>query len=853
MKNTVVGILAHVDAGKTTLAESLLYVTGKIRTQGRVDRGNTTLDTHSLEKARGITIFSSQALISTELMELTLLDTPGHVDFSSETERTLQVLDYAILVISGLDGVQSHTKTLWRLLELYGIPVFIFVTKMDFARKSREELMSQLQKELSPSCIEFTATDDDLNNEDIASSSEKALEVFFENGSLTSDLVSELIASRDCFPCLFGSGLKNEGVGSLINVLEKYIVEKKYQDAFSARVFKISHDPRGAKLTHVKVTGGKLRVREPVMINGKEFKAAELRKYNGTKYETCEEVSAGCICTVLGLEDAENGMTLGQSAMIRPPVLEPVMTYRLVLPQDVSPETVLPRLKQLEEEDPTLHLTWNAHIREIHVSLMGQIQAEILKSLIKDRFELDVQVDNGRVMYKETVMNKVEGVGHYEPLRHYAEVHLLIEPLPRGVGILFENAVKQDSLDLNWQRLIMGHLAEKQHLGVLTGSPLTDVKITLAAGRAHLKHTEGGDFRQATYRAVRQGLMQAESKLLEPFYSFSLEVPAENLGRAIVDIQQMHGSFDPPENDGEFAVLHGIAPVVTMNGYASVVASYTGGKGSFRCELDGYYECHNADEVIAASLYSPEADTDNSPDSVFCAHGGGFPVKWDKVPEYMHLESCLKKEKPFSPAVNRRNFHIDDKELAAIMEREFGKVETVLYRSSSSRNETSDDDDMTEIRPNCVIVDGYNVIFAWQELKEIAFADLEEAREKLIDVMSNYSAFTGNRVVVVFDAYKVRGGSGKKYTADNVNVVYTQEHELADVYIERLVSEIGKNEKVRVVTSDNLIQLSAIRLGVLRISAADFEEEVGEVNRRIGDMIDDIRLKTKKPVIGEIK
>ena len=845
MKHAVIGILAHVDAGKTTFAEALLYHTGAIRKPGRVDDRNTLMDSHQLEKERGITIFASQARTEYRSLRFTLLDTPGHVDFSAETERILQVLDYAILIVSGLDGVQSHTRTLWNLLKLYRIPVFIFVTKMDFARKSKAELMEDICEQLDEACIDFSS-DNALLQEALAQCSETALEEYLGCNAVSDAVIADMIRDRTVFPCLFGSGLKSEGIGAFLDVFESFTLPAAYGDAFGAIVFKITHDENGAKLTHLKITGGTLHVRDIIKIGEKEEKVSQIRLYNGAKYTVGESVCAGEICAVTGLESTFSGMGLGIQSNALAPVLEPVMTYRLTCPQEQDPHTVYSLLKPLEEEDPQLRITWSSFLQEIHVSLMGDVQAEIFKSLAADRFGLELSVGAGRVMYKETIENTVEGVGHYEPLRHYAEVHLILEPLPRGTGMVFESSVNEDLLDRNWQRLILMHLKEKEHLGVLTGSPVTDIKITLAAGRAHLKHTEGGDFRQATYRAVRQGLMQARSRLLEPWYSFTLSIPAEQIGRAISDIRQMHGEFILPKQYGAAAVITGKAPVTEMNGYASVVAAYTSGRGRLICVPAGYFNCHNEEAVIEASCYSPEADTDNTPDSVFCAHGGGFTVKWNDVTNYMHLESCLKKERPFAAAVNKRNLRIDEKELQAIMEREFGKPKYTLYRSQEEKEPSAKTEDpVTIIGNETVIVDGYNVIFSWSSLKEKALQDMEAARSSLMQTLCNYSAFTQNRVVLVFDAYRVPGNPGKKFDYHNIHVVYTQERELADVYIEKLLSEIGKNEKVRVVTSDNLIRLSAVRIGVLRVGALDFETETNEVEKQISDLID--RLNRSNP------
>lgn len=846
MKKIIAGILAHVDAGKTTLAEAMLYRTGKLRKIGRVDHGDTALDTHALERERGITIFASQAVFSTDKMEVTLLDTPGHVDFSSETERTLGVLDYAILVISGLDGVQSHTLTLWKLLRLYSVPTFVFVTKMDFARKSREEIIENLNSELDGDFVDFG--DEAAMSEGLALCNESMMEKYLGGETIDEREIAEAIKLRQVFPCFFGSGLKLDGIDEFIDALEKYTIQPEYSEAFGAKVFKISHDPQGVRLTHIKVTGGSIKVREMI---GDE-KISGIRIYSGAKFTTADEGKSGEICALTGLDKTHNGQGLGFEAAGERPTLEPVMNYRVVLPDECDADTILPKLRELEEEDPQLHVTWNSHLKEIHVGLMGDVQAEILKSIVAERFGVKIDIDSGRVMYKETIENKVEGIGHYEPLRHYAEVHLIMEPLPRDSGLVFRTDCSEDTLDRNWQRLILMHLGEKQHLGVLTGSPITDMRITLAAGRAHIKHTEGGDFRQATYRAVRQGLMQAKSKLLEPYFSFRLEVPSEQIGRAINDIRMRSGSFDSPEESGGISVLRGRAPVTELNGYASEVAAYTGGRGRLYCESAGYDDCHNAEKVIAELAYDPEADLENTPDSVFCAHGGGFGVKWNKVGEYMHLESCLEKEKPYTPPVNRRNLYIDDKELEAIMEREFGKPKYELYRPTAKKNDGNQTDfEMTE-RKSYVLVDGYNVIFAWDELKSLADTDLGAARERLMEILCNYSAYTKNNVVLVFDAYKVPGNTGERFDFHNIHVVYTKERELGDVYIEKLISEIGKNDRVRVVTSDNLIQLSAVRFGVLRMSAAEFEREVDSVHAKIGKFLDEIREKNPKTKIDEI-
>ena len=855
MKKTVMGILAHVDAGKTTLAEGLLYVTGRTRKLGRVDHRNTVMDTHDLERERGITIFASQAQFTTGELSVTLLDTPGHIDFSAETERVLQVLDYAILVISGIDGVQSHTRTLWRLLDLYRIPVFLFVTKMDFARRSREDLMAELQKELSPYCLDFREEYVNCHKEQLAMCREDVLENYLQTGDVTKEDISSLIASRSVFPCYFGSGLKLEGIDEFLSGIETYIIQKQYANAFGAKVFKITYDEQNTRLTHLKITGGSLQVRDSVRDGKGESKITQIRLYSGSKHVAVDTVSAGDVCCVVGLDSTQNGQGIGTEAMSGAPVLEPIMKYRIVLPKDCDPQTMLPKLRQLEEEDPQLRITWNTYLQQIHVELMGAVQTEILKSLIKDRFDVSVEIDSGEIVYRETIDAEVEGVGHYEPLRHYAEVHLILEPLARGSGLVFRTACNESVLERNWQRLVLTHLYEKQHVGVLTGSPITDMRITLVAGRAHNKHTEGGDFRQATYRAVRHGLMQANTVLLEPYYRFRLELSREHIGHAIHDIRGRYGSLEPMEESGDTVVLRGRAPVTTMNDYAMVVASYTKGRGRLSFEMDGYDRCHNPEEVIARYAYDPISDVENTPDSVFCAHGGGFNVKWDRVTEYMHLESCLQKEKPEDiPRVIHKNLHLDEKELEAIMLREFGPIKRPSYRPPIIRGQ---DNSKSLEKPvsskRYLIVDGYNVIFAWEDLKEIAESDLERARNELMRILSNYSAFTKHDVVLVFDAYKVAGNHGKRFDYQNIHVVFTKERELGDVYIEKLIAEIGKNDNVRVVTSDALIQLSAVRYGVLRMSAAEFALEVNEVNGKIGEILTDLREQSRSTIGDALK
>lgn len=829
-RRVVIGITAHVDAGKTTLAEAMLYRTGQLRKLGRVDHGSAAMDSHLLERERGITIFLSQAELPMGDMEVTLLDTPGHVDFSAEMERTLSVLDYAILVISGVDGVQAHTRTLWRLLELYRVPTFLFVTKMDFGRRDRDCLMESLRHELGEGCVDFTPAARDRRMEQLATCREDALEAYLDTGMVPEELVRQLVRQRLVFPCWFGSGLKLEGIDEFLEGLARYVEPPAYPAAFSARVFKISHDAQGKRLTHLKVTGGTLRVRDAISYGGRQEKAAQLRIYTGGRFRPVDQVPAGGICAVQGLTATWGGQGLGEREEAVRPVLEPVMRYRMALPPDCDSRVLLPQLRQLEEEDPQLRFT--ARDGELHVSLMGRVQAEILRSLVAQRFGVEVELDRGRVLYKETIDAPVEGVGHYEPLRHYAEVHLLLEPLPQGSGLVLATRCPEDDLDRSWQRLIMTHLQEKTHLGVLTGSPVTDMKITLMSGRAHIKHTEGGDFRQATYRAVRQGLMQARSRLLEPYYAFRLEVPPEQLGRAISDVRLRSGSFDAPEEAGDMTLLRGRVPVTEFDDYAQEVASYTGGRGRLSLEPAGYGPCHNPDAVIAAADYDPEADLENTPDSVFCAHGGGFPVKWNRVAEYMHLPGCLEKPRDEEAPARRRCIRLDDAELEAIMAREFGPVRRPLYRAPEKR-ETLPDTGLREIGQRYYVVDGYNVIFDWDELHALADRDLSAARERLMDTLCGWAAFTRTQVVLVFDGYKVPGSLGEKLDYRGIHVVYTKERETGDMYIERFLQQVGKNDHVRVVTSDGLIQLSAVRTGVMRMSSAEFGRQVAEASDQI--------------------
>ena len=835
-----VGLLAHVDAGKTTLAEAILYQCGLVRSPGRVDHGDTTLDFDPLERERGITIFAAQAHVDWGGWGLTLLDTPGHVDFSAETERMLRVLDAAVLVISGIDGVQAHTRTLWKLLEHYQVPTAVFVTKMDLARNSRADLLEGLRRELGDGITDFSP-DNDQRDEQLAMCGEAAMEEYLETGALTQAAVQELFAAREAVPCFFGSGLKSQGVEALLEGLTGLLRPRQWPEAFGARVFKISHDAQGVRLTHVKVTGGVLRVRDSLQYDGLEEKITQLRCYNGSRFTTLEEVPAGEVCAVVGLSAAKNGQGFGIEAAAGSPVLEPVMHYRIGLPVGTDPRLVLPKLKQLEAEDPMLRLRWDPRLQELSVVLMGEVQAEVLKSMIAERFDLAVELGKGRVLYKETIDRTVEGVGHYEPLRHYAEVHLLLEPLPRGSGLVFASSCSEDKLDRHWQRLILTHLMEKEHLGAAIGAPITDMKLTLAAGRAHIKHTEGGDFRQATYRAVRQGLMQVPSVILEPWYRFRLELPTAQIGRAITDIKARFGDFDTPEDLGGVSLLRGRAPVSTMTDYARELAAYTRGQGKLSLELDGYERCHDPEAVRAAHPYDPEGDLDNTPDSVFCAHGGGFTVKWDKVFANMHLDSVLApRREPAAPV--RRRLSIDEKELQAILEREFGPIKRPQYSaavwkeipdparpSDASPSVSAGGADSFPARGRLLVVDGFNVIFAWPELAAIAETDLEQARERLMEILANYAAFTRTETVLVFDAYKVKGGKGERFDHHGVRVVYTKENETGDAWIERFCHDVGKNQEVRVVTSDNLIQVSALRAGVMRQSAREFGEEIDRI------------------------
>lgn len=857
MENIVMGILAHVDAGKTTLSEGMLYLSGTVRKLGRVDHKDAFLDTYSLERDRGITIFSKQAVFSLGNRRINLLDTPGHVDFSAEMERTLQVLDYAVLVISGADGVQGHTETLWKLLKLYEIPTFIFINKMDQPGTDRESLLTELKERLDEGCIVFGKGKNVESLEEIAMTDEAVLDYFMEHETVRNEDICRLIRERKIFPCYFGSALKLDGVQELLAGFEEYMKPFDGKKEFGARVFKISRDDKGERLTFLKVTGGKLVVKMPI---NKEEKINQIRIYSGAKYEAVNEVEAGGVCAVTGLSSSYIGQGLGVEKGTAAPFLEPVLTYQMILPEGADTTKVLRELKQLEEEEPLLNIVWNPALEEIHVQLMGEVQTEILKTMIAERFHLDVEFGTGKIVYKETIKSPVVGVGHYEPLRHYAEVHLKMEPLEAGSGLIFDTDCSEDVLDRNWQRLILTHLQEREHPGVLTGAPITDMKITIVAGRAHLKHTEGGDFRQATYRAVRQGLKSAESVLLEPWYSFVLEVPSEQVGRAMSDIGQMNGSFEGPEAENKQGMvrLTGTAPASEMRDYQREVWAYTKGRGRITLTLKGYEPCHNAEEVIEEIGYDSERDVDNPTGSVFCAHGAGFLVKWDEVPEYMHIKEDFLAEKPGIEqdevmAVQMGNHcnysggysfsYDDDPELLTIMEREFGSKQKERDRYSSYRKQTVSTPVLhtTVIKENepkkeYLLVDGYNIIFAWEELNELAKASIDAARNKLMDILSNYQGFIGCTLILVFDAYKVKGNQGEVQKYHNIYVVYTKEAETADQYIEKTTHEIGRKYKVTVATSDALEQVIVMGQGAYRISARDFYEEVERTEKQIREI-----------------
>ncbi|MDY4397446.1 MAG: translation factor GTPase family protein, partial [Eubacteriales bacterium] len=807
-----------------------------------VDHGDAFLDTHALEKSRGITIFSKQARLLYGDCEFTLLDTPGHVDFSAEAERTLSVLDYALLVVSGSEGIQPHTETLFKLLCRYSVPTFVFINKMDISHRSRQKLMGGLKK-MGDGFIDFS---DDVPKEEfydgLAMCSEDMMEQYLDTGTVSADAIRQSIRQRQVFPCFFGSALKLEGIKELLAGLEEYTTEPHRGDEFGARIFKISDDPQGARLTHMKITSGCLKVKDVLHGSSWAEKADQIRIYSGAKYQTVDQAPAGMVCAVTGLTAAHPGDGLGAEAGAPSPVLEPVLAYRAVLPEGVDAHKALSALRKLEDADPALHVAWNEGLQEIRVQLMGEVQLEIVQSLLKERFGIDIGFDQGGILYKETITSTVEGVGHYEPLRHYAEVHLLLQPLEAGGGLVFSTGCKEDELDKNWQRLILTHLKEKTHLGVLTGSPITDMSITLVAGKAHLKHTEGGDFRQATYRALRQGLMQAESRLLEPWYSFSLQVPQECVGRAMNDLQAMGASFAPPEQRQEDAVISGTAPVIKLQGYPAVLTGYTKGRGRLSCEGAKYLPCHNSDEVIAAIGYDPESDTDNPADSVFCSHGAGHTVKWNAVFDNMHIPAVLRpKSEPehehAAPILSRS----DEEELIRIYERTYGPIRSnpiAAFRPSVSvQSQNSRLPEAAETGPEYLLVDGYNIIFAWDDLAAIAKEDMDLARSRLVNLMCNYRGLHRCEIILVFDAYRIKGNTGSVETVNNISVVYTKEAETADSYIERTTHELSKNYRVQVATSDRMEQLIIIGNGAMRISADAFRKEVDRTEAAMRELM----------------
>lgn len=856
MKKLVIGILAHVDAGKTTLSEGLLYLSGKIRKLGRVDHRDAYLDTFELERERGITIFSKQAVLNMGDTQVTLLDTPGHVDFSAEMERTLQVLDYGILVINGADGVQGHTMTLWRLLARYGIPTFLFVNKMDQEGTDRAALLAELKKRLDDNCIDFDETQNQEEfMENLSMCDETLLEKYLEQGELDREDITDLICTRKVFPCYFGSALKLEGVEEFIKGVEKYTASPAYNVDFGAKVYKIARDEQGNRLTYMKITGGSLKVKSLLTNRSPRYsaeeeiweeKADQIRIYSGAKYEMIKEAEAGTVCAVTGLTKTYPGQGLGWEEESELPVLEPVLNYQIQLPLDCDVHQMLKKLKELEEEEPQLHIVWDEQLQEIHAMLMGEVQIDILKHLIWERFHVAVEFGAGSIVYKETIAEPVEGVGHFEPLRHYAEVHLMLEPGEPGSGLQFFTACSEDVLDKNWQRLILTHLEEKEHKGVLTGSPITDMQITLLTGRAHLKHTEGGDFRQATYRAIRQGLKKAKSILLEPYYEFRLELPGETIGRAMADIQKMQGNFLPPETEEEMTILRGTAPVSKMRDYQREVVSYTKGRGRLFCSLKGYAPCQEQEEVVAAIGYDSERDLENPTGSVFCAHGAGFVVPWNEVEDYMHLEgadrggvSGEEEEMPayIPPRSAYAGSYEDDKELQEIFERTFGPVKE--KRAMTGKRTISSQPSHSYYTPKkksgeeYLLVDGYNVIFAWEDLRELAEANLHAAQDKLMDILSNYQGYKKCTLILVFDAYKVEGHQEEVLKYHNIYVVYTKEAETADQYIEKTVHKIGRQNQVTVATSDRLEQIIIMGQGAQRISAKGLREEIEETNRQL--------------------
>ena len=852
MKRLVIGMTAHVDSGKTTLSEALLFTAGEIRKLGRVDHGDAFLDTDPIERSRGITIFSKQAVMRLGGNEYTLLDTPGHVDFSAETERALRVLDYAVLVISGTDGVQSHTETLWRLLKRYCVPTFIFVNKMDISFLEKESLANELKRKLSAGCAELSpGRPAEELFEELAECSEDMMNSFLESSSISDELISAAISRRELFPVVYGSALKLKGAEELLGLIDKYTVMPEPQPEFGALIYKITADEQGARLTHMKIIGGSLRVKSVLECGGKSEKVNQIRVYSGTKFTAVDEAPAGTLCAVTGLTSGSAGEGLGTESSSPAPLLEPVLTYRIILPPKTDIPSALEKLKTLSDEDPMLRIVWNEQLKEIHIQLMGEIQLEILKSVIAERFGLDVDFDEGSIAYKETIEAPVEGVGHYEPLRHYAEVHLLLEPAERGTGLHFFTDCRKDDLDINWQRLILTHLEEKQHIGVLTGSPITDMKITVVAGKAHIKHTEGGDFRQATYRAVRQGLRSAKSVLLEPWYEFRLTVPQECTGRAMTDLQRMDGNIEPPETVGNETVFTGSAPVSELRGYQGEVTGYTRGKGRLSCIPKGYFPCHKAEEVIAQIGYDCDSDTENSADSVFCSHGAGVLVPWNEAPARMHVDSGLRfgendrdePEQAVTPQLvsNYKQRVAADKELMEIFERTYGKIKR--NERSAMRTEKAPAAKVPKLPlppqgPEYLLVDGYNIIFAWEELNRLAKENLDLARTRLINILCNYQGFRRCNLILVFDAYRVKGNHREIESEMGITVVYTKEAETADMFIEKTAHELKGKHRVRVATSDNVEQIIILGNGAVRVSATEFLAEVTEVEKAIRQIIE---------------
>lgn len=850
-KKCCIGILAHVDAGKTTLSESLLYVSGAIRRLGRVDNKDAYLDHNSQERNRGITIFSKQAMFEWKDVQFTLVDTPGHVDFSAEMERTLQILDYAVLVISGADGVQGHTQTLWRLLRLYQIPTFVFVNKMDQLGTNKERLLREIRHQLSDGCVEFDGKDSEAFYDSLAMCEETLMEQFLETGEIPHEEISRAVKERTVFPCYFGSALKMDGVEAFLDGLALYTNETVYSEQFGARVYKITRDEQDNRLTHMKITGGSLKVKMPLMGHNEdgtsvwEEKVNQIRVYSGEKFQAVTEIEAGSVCAVTGLTMTRPGQGLGIEEGSVAPLLEPVLSYQILLKEEMDPKLVLPLLRKLEEEEPELHIVWDEMLQEIQVQIMGEVQLEILQELVAERFGLDITFGSGSILYKETIANVVEGVGHFEPLRHYAEVHLLLEPGERGSGLQFELACSEDELDKNWQRLVLTHLLEKEHRGVLTGSVITDMKISLIAGRAHKKHTEGGDFREATYRAVRQGLKEAQSVLLEPYYEFRLELPDAMIGRAMTDVERMHGMCKISEAQDGVTILTGVAPVTTMKNYQKEVIGYTKGHGRLFCRLAGYAPCHNTEEVITQYGYDSERDLSNPTGSVFCAHGAGFLVEWDRVKEYMHIESCVKENKPIAAEYRQvakqkevEEAWIGTEEVDRILERTFfaNRSEKKSWKKTKSTQKntlpTPKAFVISEKREEYLLVDGYNIIFAWKELQALAKENIESARTKLMDVLCNYQAIKKSKVILVFDAYRVQGHQTELFDYHNIHVVYTKEKETADQYIEKFVHQHSKNYHVTVATSDGLEQIIIRGEGADLLSARDLQEEITRVGEQ---------------------